>query len=162
WRTVAFTRTGSEGQFSFTHKFRFAGVVEIVAAAHARGTLHTQSQVLAYSIVQAQNPALTIASAPAPVAPVAPLSVSDTPASGTQTTISGVATGAPHQTVTLLASTASGAFSAVATAETDDTGAYTFTVAPTQTTLYKVKCGKTRSTLVRVVVSPMPPAAPAS
>ncbi|HEY2717980.1 MAG TPA: hypothetical protein VGI52_00005, partial [Solirubrobacteraceae bacterium] len=51
WRTVAFTRTGPEGQFSFTHKFRFAGAVEIVAVAHARGTERTQSQMLAYSIV---------------------------------------------------------------------------------------------------------------
>jgi hypothetical protein len=164
WRTVAFTRTGPEGQFSFTHKFRFAGAVEIVALAHARGTERTQSQMLAYSIVQAQNPALTIASAPAPVAPVAPLSAGDTPpASGAaQTTISGVAAGAPHQTVTLLASTPNGAFAPVATVESDDTGAYTFTVAPTQTTLYKVRCGKTRSTLVRVVVPTTPPAAPTS
>jgi len=163
WRTVAFTRTGPEGQFSFTHKFRFAGAIEVLAVAHTRGTQRTQSQALSYAIVQAQNPALTISSAPAPVAPVAPLSAGEAPTSGAaQTTISGVAAGAPHQTVTLLAGTGNGPFTPVATVESDDTGAYTFTVAPTQTTLYKVKCGKTRSTLVRIVVSQTPPAAPAS
>jgi hypothetical protein len=150
WRTVAFARTDADGAFSFTHRFRYAGEVDVMAVARPRGTQRAQSPALNYTIVQAQNPALTIQSS---TTPPAPTEGSATPlAAGQPTTISGVASGAPHQTVTLLARGASGHFAPVASAQTDDAGAYTFTVDPSETTVYEVASGRSRSTALRVEV----------
>ncbi len=140
WRIVAFTRTDASGHFQFSHRFNFAGVVSVMAAARPRGTQHTRSQALTYTIVQAQNPALTIQS------PALPAALLSTPGASAPTTITGVAAGHPNATVTLLSRTDSPRFASVATVQTDDTGAYTFTVEPTQTTIYKVACGRSRST----------------
>ncbi len=179
WRTVATAHTDAEGHYSFSHRFRYAGDVEVVTTAHPHGEQRTESTPLSYTIVQAQNPALTIQSSAAPTAiastaPTSPvLDVTLTPATSTPaatttpgatttpaaptpaspTTISGVASDAANQTVTLLARTSAGRFAPVATVVADETGAYSFTVEPTQTTIYEVSCGKNRSTQVRVEVS---------
>jgi hypothetical protein len=157
WRTVAITRTDAEGHYSFSHRFRFAGDVEVLTVSHPHGEQRTESTPLSYTIVQAQNPALTIqSSAAAPVTqPPAPASptLDTTPPAGAATTISGVASAGANQTVTLLARTAAGRLAPVATVTADATGAYSFTVEPTQTTIYEVACGKQRSTQVRVEVS---------
>ncbi|HEX3434337.1 MAG TPA: hypothetical protein VHT25_09785 [Solirubrobacteraceae bacterium] len=144
WRTVAFTRTDAAGRFQFSHRFSFAGNVSVMAAARPRGTVHTQSPTLTYTITQVQNPTLTIQRS------VAPTALAVTPGAGAQTTITGVATGHPNQTVTLLSRTDSPDFTSVATVQSDSTGAYTFTVEPTQTTIYKVACGRGRSTQLLV------------
>jgi hypothetical protein len=153
WRLVAYARTDAEGRFSFSHTFRFAGQVSVMAGARARGTTHAQSLPLTYSIVQAQNPSLTIQSSQLALAtPAAPTTLDAVPlGEPAATTISGVASGAPHQTVTLL-SRANGHLTAVATVQSDEAGAYSFTVEPAQTTIYEVECGKLRSTTVRVEV----------
>jgi hypothetical protein len=159
WRTVAFTRTDAQGNFSFSHRFRFAGDVSVMASARPRGDVATRSAALSYTIVQAQNPAVTIALAPAqaPLAPAAGL------ASGEPVTVAGVAPRCAQHAVTLLVrSPAGGGFTAQATMQADATGAYSFTVAPTETTVYAVKCARARSTLVRREVLSSPPAAPAS
>jgi len=159
WRTVAFTRTDAQGNFSFSHRFRFAGEVSVMASARPRGDVATRSAALAYTIVQAQNPAVTIALAPAQ----APLAPADGLASGEPVTVAGVAPRCAQHTVTLLMrSPAGGGFTAQATMQADATGAYSFVVAPTETTVYAVKCGRSRSTLVRREVLSSPPAAPAS
>jgi hypothetical protein len=180
WRTVATAHTDAEGHYSFSHRFRYAGDVEVVTTAHPHGEQRTESTPLSYTIVQAQNPALTIESSAAPtaIAPTAPTSpaldatptptpatstpaaptptptpAATTPTPAAPTTISGVASNAANQTVTLLARTSAGRFAPVATVLADETGAYSFTVEPTQTTIYEVSCGKDRSTQVRVEVS---------
>jgi hypothetical protein len=147
WRTVSFTRTDAEGHFTFSHRFRYAGDVTVMAVARARGTQRTQSQPLAYTVAQAQNPALTITSSPMTPA------LAEVPAGGAQTTIAGVASGQAHQTVTLLSHTSAGHFTSVATTQSDQSGDYAFTVQPTQTTIYKVSCAKARSTPLRLEVS---------
>jgi hypothetical protein len=146
WRTVAFARTDDAGHFTFSHRFRFAGDVSVMAVARARGTQRTESPVLTYTVVQAQNPALTIQSSTAPLAPAIAL------AAGSPTTITGVATGAAHQTVTLLSLVSDGHFTPVTSVQTDESGAYTFTVQPTQTTIYKVSHANVRSAALRVQV----------
>ncbi len=111
--------------------------------------------MLSYTILQAQNPALTIESntttPPATEPPTlgAP-ALAATPAGAAPTTISGVAAKAANQTVTLLARSQAGRFAPVATVTADATGAYSFTVDPSQTTIYEVSAGRERSTQVRV------------
>jgi hypothetical protein len=152
WRLVAWAQTDAEGRFTFSHRFRFAGEVSVVAVARARGTTRAQSQPLTYTIVQAQNPSLTIQSSQLALS-TAP-AVTTTPAiaiSEPATTISGIASGAPHQTVTLLSRT-NGRLTPVMTVQSGEGGAYSFTVEPAQTTIYEVECGKLHSTAVRVEV----------
>lgn len=150
WRTVAFTRTDAEGNYTFSHSFRYAGEVSVMVVAHMRQERSTRSAPLTYIIAQAQNSALTIHAAPATLGPdttTAADVASPTPA----TTITGVAAGAPGRPVVLLArELGSSRLVPVASATTDSTGAYSFTVNPTATTIYKVRCERTRSTVVRV------------
>ena len=64
-----------------------------MAAARPRGTQHTRSQALTYTIVQAQNPALTIQG------PALAAALLATPEASAPTTITGVAAGHPNATV---------------------------------------------------------------
>jgi hypothetical protein len=160
WRTVAYTRTDAEGHYSFSHRFRFAGDVEVLTSARPRGDLLTRSQPILYTILQAQNPALTIqSSAPTPSTTSTqppstdPASSPGSTSNAGATTISGVASGGANQTVTLLARDFEGSFAPVATTTTGAGGAYSFDVEPTQTTVYEVACARNRSTQVRVLVS---------
>jgi hypothetical protein len=50
WRTVAFARTDTEGHYSFSHRFRVAGAVEVVTVAHPHGEQRTESTPLSYTI----------------------------------------------------------------------------------------------------------------
>jgi hypothetical protein len=88
WRTVAFARTDAEGHFSFSHRFRSAGDVSVIAVARPRGTQRSESPPLTYTIVAGHGAAPTVQSAaptpiptPAPVSPVAPVA-STPPAAG--------------------------------------------------------------------------------
>jgi hypothetical protein len=157
WRTVAFTRTDDAGHFAFSHRFRYAGDISVMATASTRGTQRTQSPVLTYAVAQAENPALTIAGSSALPVPTP----GDALVAGEPTTLSGVAAGGPHQTVTLLSRTSGGRFTAIATVQSDESGAYSFTVSPTETTVYMVTCAKQRSSQLRVQPASAP-AAPAS
>ncbi len=178
WRTIAFTRTGPDGRFTFAHRFEFAGQVSLAAVARPTGTERAASPVLTYAIGQAENRQLTIdLTAPAPAAPLGPSalaappgplgptppadpagaadppSVASQPAAATQAaTITGVALGSPHATATLLERSINGRFVSIATVETDAGGAYTFTVYPTQTSVYRITCRRQRSAALRVEV----------
>jgi hypothetical protein len=161
WRTIAFTRTDSSGHFRFSRRFRFAGEVTLVATARPHGSQRAESSSLTYTITQAQNPAVTIQLSSVPTTvPALTTPSTATPATpvaapiASPTTISGVAAGSPHTTATLLTLSPDGHFAAVATVQTDAAGAYSFTVEPTATTIYKVKCAGRRSAPVRVLVSP--------
>jgi hypothetical protein len=132
WRTVAFARTDASGRFQLFHHFNFAGQVSVMASAHARGTARTQSQTITYSIAQAQDPAFTIQGSALSGA------LTEAPGASGQTTITGVATRHPNEMLTLLSRTVGTPFTRVDTAKSDDTGAYTFTVEPTQAAIYEV------------------------
>jgi hypothetical protein len=148
WHRVAVTHTDAQSSFSFRHRFRYAGAVSVVVVARPGGDRRTTSAELTYTIVQAQNPALTIgqpATAPAALVPTpGQAAIASEP-----TTISGVASAGPGRTVTLRA-LASGHFKPVATTVSDASGAYSFTVDPGETTVYEVTCGKQHSTPLRV------------
>ncbi|HEV2974340.1 MAG TPA: hypothetical protein VGX69_05010 [Solirubrobacteraceae bacterium] len=159
WRTIAFTHTDAEGRFTFSHRFKFAGEVTLAARTIPRGGERTESPALTYSIAQAQNPTLTIQLASVPATVVTNGAASTL---GSATTISGVALGSPNRTVTLLALAPDGRFTPVASIQSDATGAYSFTVDPTTSTIYRVLCHARRSAPIRVEVSPPAPAAPAS
>jgi hypothetical protein len=146
WHRFAVTHTDAQGRFSLSHRFRYAGTVSVVVVTRPAGDRRTTSVELSYTIVQAQNPALTIGR-PA----TAPVSLVPTPgqavATPEPTTVGGIAQ--PGCTVTLRALT-NGHFAPVATTVSDAGGAYSFTVDPSKTTIYRVTCGKQRSTPLRV------------
>jgi hypothetical protein len=150
WHWVAATNTDAQGSFSFRHRFRYAGAVSVMVVSRPRGDRRTSSAELSYTIVQAQNPALTIGQ-PA----TAPVALVPTPGQAVitsqPTTITGIASAGPGRTVTLRA-LGSGRFKPVATTVADASGAYSFTVAPTETTVYEVTCGRQHSTPLRVEV----------
>jgi hypothetical protein len=162
WRTIAYTRTDATGHFSFLHQFKFAGEVSVKATARPHGAQRGESQTLTYSVAQAQNSKLTIqlATTASTTPPAqAPLSGAlGTPAAtAAPSLISGVASGSPGRTVTLLSRGQDGRYTAVASVQSDAAGAYSFTVDPTVTTIYKVVCRPQRSATVRVEVSPVAP-----
>jgi hypothetical protein len=154
WRRVAVTRTDAQGNFSFRHRFRYAGAVSVIAVTRPRGERRTASAELNYTIVQAQNPALTIGQpTTAPPAVLAP-APGQTALAPEPTTIAGVASAGGGQTVTLLSrALGSGNYTPVATAVSAASGAYSFTVAPSATTFYEVASAGQHSTPVRVEVS---------
>ena len=145
WRTVAFGRLTADGRYSISHSFRTTGEVSVMAVARPRGELRTASEPLTYTIVQAQNPQLTIQRSSEPPSPGALVTAAEPLKVGLTAQITGVASGAPHQTVTLLARTGGGRPTTVGSVATDDSGAYSFTVTPTQTTVYRAISGRTRS-----------------
>ena len=57
WRTVAFAHTDAEGHYSFSHRFRSAGSVEVVTVAHPHGEQRTESAPLSYTISSPGTPA---------------------------------------------------------------------------------------------------------
>jgi hypothetical protein len=153
WRRVAVTQTDAQGNFSFHHRFRYAGAVSVIAVTRPRGERRTASAELDYTIVQAQNPALTIAQ-PAAAPPVLAPAPGQTALAPEPTTIAGIASAGAGQTVTLLSRALGSAnFTPVATTVSGAGGAYSFTVTPTATTFYEVASAKQHSTPVRVEVS---------
>jgi hypothetical protein len=153
WQRVAVTHTDAQGNFSFRHRFRYAGAVSVVAVTRPRGERRTTSAELTYTIVQAQNPALTIGRPATPPAAVAP-----TPGQAAlapqPTTITGIATAGGGATVTLLSRALGSAhFTPATTTVSDASGGYSFMVDPSATTFYEVACDGQRSTPLRVEVS---------
>ncbi len=134
WHPIAFARVQEDGSFSVSHGFRTPGVLSVRVVVHPKGEIAGASEPLSYVIAQAQNPQLTIASSADPVS------------SGASVQITGVALGAPGQTVKLLARTPGHPFAPVAEAQTDAGGAYAFTVSPLQSTTYRVSSASTIST----------------
>ena len=134
WHPIAFARVQEDGSFSISHGFRTPGEVSVRVVIHPRGEIAGASEPLTYVIAQAQNPELTIASSADPVS------------SGQPVQITGIALGAPGQSVKLLARTPGHPFAPVAEATTDEGGAYEFTVSPLQSTTYRVSSATTVST----------------
>jgi hypothetical protein len=135
WRVVAIGRVGPEGHYSLAHRFRSPGEVSVRVIVHPNGpNVAAASKPFSYVVSQAQNPQLTIQPSADPIS------------FGQSVTITGVAAGAAHQAVMLLASTGGHAFVAVAKDTTDGSGIYTFTASPVQSTFYRVISVTTAST----------------
>jgi hypothetical protein len=127
-----------EGHFSITHAFVAPGPssIRVVVRSNHRN-IASASNVLSYAISQAQNPMLRIASSQDPL----PF--------GATTTITGQAAGEPNTAVTLLARSARGHYSPIATATTDGQGNYSFPVQkPLTSTYYRVKSGARSSAVL--------------
>jgi hypothetical protein len=134
WQSVAFGRVAADGSYAVTHGFRIAGAANVRTIVHGpAGNVAAVSEPLSYEIPAPQNPQLTIASSADPIA------------YGQSLTISGIAAGAPGQTVTLLAHTQGAATSAVATTTTDAGGHYSFEAQPLTSTYYRASTATTRS-----------------
>ena len=137
WRTVAFAHVEEDGTYSVAHGFHTAGQASVRVLIHSKGQMAlAASEPLAYEVVQAQNPKLTILASADPVT------------YGSPVTISGVAADAANQTITLLADSSAGSFTAVATTTSDAGGNYSFPQAPQQNTRYRVSDSATKSTVL--------------
>ena len=137
WRTVAFGDVDGDGGFAVSHAFRTAGQASVRVLVHMRGRhAVAASETLTYEVAQAQNPQLTIGSSAAPLA------------YGQSASIGGVAADGAGQTITLLARTHGGGWTAVSSTTAGPGGEYTFTQAPTQSTVYRASLGATRSAVL--------------
>jgi hypothetical protein len=133
WHRIDSGVVDASGNFTIVHTFIVPGDANIrVLIRSQRRNIPSVSGVLAYSISQAQNPALTIQASADPIA------------FGEAVTISGTLVGGAGQPVTLLARTRrQHGFARIAQVTTDATGAYSFPPqAPVNSTFYKVQAGE--------------------
>jgi hypothetical protein len=122
--------SGTSGVFTIVHRFIVPGDANIRVLVRSEGrNVASESNLLAYSISQAQSRALTIQSSVDPIA------------FGESATISGKLTSAGEQPVTLLARTVhQRGFAPVAQSTTNAAGEYNFPVqAPANSTFYRVQ-----------------------
>jgi hypothetical protein len=89
WRTVAFAHTDAEGHYSFSHRFRVGGEVEVATVAHPHGEQRTESTPLSYTIVSgSSSPGANQGSSATPTptpAVTPPVPTTPTPTSPTST-----------------------------------------------------------------------------
>jgi hypothetical protein len=134
WHRIDRGVVDASGSFTIVHRFIVPGDANIrVLVRSQRRNVPSASNVLAYSISQAQNPALTILASADPIA------------FGESVTISGKFASGPNQPVTLLArGRRQHGFGRIAQVVTNAAGEYSF---PAQTPV--------NSTFYRVVSSPV-------
>lgn len=140
WHHIDSGVVDAAGNFTIVHTFVVPGDANIrVLVRSQRRNIPSASNVLAYSISQAQNPALTIQASADPIV------------FGEAVTLSGKSTVGPNEPVTLLARTRrQHGFARVAQVTTDAQGAYTFPAqTPVNSTFYRVQ--------VDTRVCPLPP-----
>lgn len=124
--------SSDSGVFTIVHTFIVPGDANIrVLVRSQRRNLPSESNLLAYSISQAQNPALTIQSSADPIS------------FGEAATIGGKLAAGGEEPVTLLARTVhQRGFAPVAEASTNATGEYSFPAqSPVNSTFYRVRAG---------------------
>jgi hypothetical protein len=129
WHHIDSGLVDASGKFTIVHTFIVPGDANVrVLVRSQRRNVPSTSNVLAYSISQAQNPALTIQASADPIA------------FGEAVTIGGKVASAPGQAVTLLARTRrQHGFAPVAQVFTDAEGAYSFLPqAPVNSSFYRV------------------------
>ncbi|HWX86552.1 MAG TPA: hypothetical protein VNX67_00090 [Solirubrobacteraceae bacterium] len=122
--------SGTAGVFTILHTFVVPGDANIRVLVRSQGrNVPSESNVLAYSISQAQNPALTIQSSANPIA------------FGQAVTIAGKVTAGAEQPVTLFARTVrQHGFAPVAQITTNAAGEYSFPAqSPVNSTFYRVQ-----------------------
>jgi hypothetical protein len=130
WRHIDSGVADATGSFTIVHTFVVPGDANIrVLVRSQRRNIPSVSNVLAYSISQAQNPALTIQASADPIA------------FGEAVTISGKLASGPNQPVTLLARIArQHGFAPVAQVSTNAMGEYIFPAqSPVNSTFYRVQ-----------------------
>ena len=136
WHHIDSGLVDAAGNFTIVHTFIVPGDANVrVLVRSQRRNIPSVSNVLAYSISQAQSSALTIQASADPIA------------FGEAVTISGKLTAGPNQPVTLLARGRNQhGFAAIAQVSTDAEGAYSFPAqAPVNSTFYRVQSGGCRS-----------------
>ncbi|MGD0452034.1 MAG: hypothetical protein ABSB69_00415 [Solirubrobacteraceae bacterium] len=144
WRRIGLGEVGADGDYSISHTFLRAGTATVRVVVHARGLLPVASEPLTYVIAPRQNPRLTISAS------------AEQLSYGQSVTLSGTATAAANQSLTLLARTAESAFAPVATVTTAGNGSYEFPAqAPLRSTMYKVAGAGTSSTAAFETVKPL-------
>jgi hypothetical protein len=129
WHHIDSGLVDASGKFTIVHTFIVPGDANIrVLVRSQRRNIPSTSSVLAYSISQAQNPALTIQASADPIS------------FGEAVTLSGTVASAPSQPVTLLARTRrQHGFAPVAQVTTDAAGNYSFPPqSPVNSTFYRV------------------------
>jgi hypothetical protein len=143
WRSLGRTPLGADGTYTITRSFGRAGVLDVRAVVHHRGTLAAASPTLSYETPARQNPRLTIQSSANPLT------------FGQAVTISGKLSGGAARPVALLARTGRGGFARVDETTSDEQGSYAFPPrTPLQSTAYRVRAAGVRSTVLRVAVAP--------
>lgn len=135
WREIDRGTVDAEGKYSIVHIFRVPGDANLRVVVHPRKiNAPSATSPVSYEISSAENPALTLDTKTDPLL------------YGESTTLKGVVAGAKAGTpVTLLGHGRHGHFATVATSHTDEKGAYEFTVAPLENTLYRVSSGAINS-----------------
>jgi hypothetical protein len=129
WRRIDRGVVDASGSFTIVHRFIVPGDANIrVLVRSQRRNVPSTSNVLAYFISQAQNPALTIQASADPIA------------FGESVTISGMFASGPNQPVTLLArGRHQHGFARIAEVMTNATGEYSFSPqTPINSTFYRV------------------------
>jgi hypothetical protein len=131
WHRIDSGRVQAGGAFSITHTFIVPGDanIRVLVRSQGRNIPSPSTDVLAYEISQAQDPALTINASADPIV------------YGQSVTISGTLAGGANQPVTLLARVrGQHGFAPVAQATTDAAGNYAFPAqAPVNSTFYRVE-----------------------
>jgi hypothetical protein len=130
WHHIDTGVVDASGNFTIVHTFVVPGDANIrVLVRSQRRNIPSESNVLSYSVSQAQNPELTIQASADPIA------------FGEAVTISGKLASAPNQPVTLLArSRRQSGFAPVAQMDTNAAGEYSFPPqAPVNSTFYRVQ-----------------------
>ncbi len=144
WRRIAVGQVGANGEYSIAHTFFAPGTINVRVLVRASGLLAGVSEPLSLQIARPQNPRLTIQASPGPLS------------YGQSVTVSGIAAGAAHEQLTLLARTRQGAFAPVAAVTTDAAGDYSFPAqSPLQSTVYRVRSARTRSVTLSEAVRPL-------
>jgi hypothetical protein len=137
WHRIDRGVVDASGNFTIVHRFIVPGDANIrVLVRSQRRNVPSVSNVLAYSISQAQNPALTIQASADPIA------------FGEGVTISGKVPLRPNQPVTLLARTRhQHGFAPVAQVQANTAGEYSFPQQfPVNSTFYRVQTAQCRLT----------------
>jgi hypothetical protein len=133
WHRIDSGVVGPDGAFTIVHTFIVPGDANIRVLVRSQGrNIPSPSDVLAYVISQAQNPALTIAASADPIV------------FGGSVVISGKLEGGASQPVTLMARTArEQSFTPIAEVTTNGSGEYSFPAqAPVNSTFYRVVAHK--------------------
>ena len=133
WHPIQRGTVGPNGEYTFVHEFVIPGDanIRVIVRPHRRFSAFGASTPLSYVISQRQNPQLTLTATGS--------GGSSDPILYAQTvTLHGVLAGGGGQTVTLQSRPKQGTFTSVATSVANQSGQYSFAVAPQENTAYRV------------------------
>jgi hypothetical protein len=144
WHRIGFGVVGLDGTYSISHTFAAAGSATVRVVIRGGGLRAVASEPLTYVIPQRQNPRLTIRAS------------AEGLSYGQSVILSGTASAAPDQLLTLLERTPARGFAPVAHARTDGAGNYQFgAVSPLRDTVYRVSGNGVSSARLLEAVKPL-------